>query len=110
KQKSIQCRPCVSCAYDGNIMPAEIVHRRERVREFFGNPSWSTFYDWLSKGLIPPPDVELGPSTPGWTDGLITRHQKERRLAAAPAAAPAAPPAPVSPGRPPPPSKQNAAW
>jgi len=64
-------------------MPAEIVHRRERVREFFGNPSWSTFYDWLSKGLIPPPDVELGPSTPGWTDGLITRHQKERRLAAA---------------------------
>jgi hypothetical protein len=64
-------------------MPAEIVHRRKKVREFYGNPPWSTFYAWLAKGLIPAPDIQLGKSTPGWTDGLITRHQEERRLAAA---------------------------
>src|SRR5262245_21750772 len=65
------------------IMPAEIVHRREKVRQFYGNTPWQTFYDWLNKGLIPPPDVELGPATPVWSAGLIARHQEERCPAAA---------------------------
>jgi hypothetical protein len=63
-------------------MVAEKIHRRDAVRGFYGNPPLSTFYDRMSKGLIPRPDVALSPSTPGWTDGLIARHQQGLREAA----------------------------
>jgi len=63
-------------------MVVEKIHRRETVRGFYGNPPLSTFYARIEKGLIPRPDVELGPNTPGWSDGAIARHQATLRLAA----------------------------
>jgi hypothetical protein len=57
----------------------EEIFRRAEVRRFYGNPPWSTFYDRIKKGLIPSPDVELAPDTPGWSGGLLQRHQTALR-------------------------------
>lgn len=64
-------------------MAAETIHRRKAVKAFYGNPPDSTFYEHIKRKLIPEPDIELGPSMPGWTDGLITRHQETLRRVAA---------------------------
>ena len=64
-------------------MAAEKIHRRKAVKAFYGNPPNSTFYEHIKRKLIPEPDIELGPSMPGWTDGLITRHQETLRRVAA---------------------------
>jgi len=60
----------------------EKVYSRREVRRFYGDPANSTFYYRIKTGLIPAPDVALGPDTPGWTEGLITRHQKTLLAAA----------------------------
>jgi predicted DNA-binding transcriptional regulator AlpA len=59
----------------------ERIFRLVEVKRFYGNPSNSTFYDRIKRGLIPAPDVELGPQTPGWTEGLIERDQAAKRAA-----------------------------
>jgi predicted DNA-binding transcriptional regulator AlpA len=59
----------------------ERIFRLVEVKPFYGNPSNSTFYDRIKRGLIPAPDVELGPQTPGWTEGLIERDQAAKRAA-----------------------------
>jgi predicted DNA-binding transcriptional regulator AlpA len=52
--------------------------RRFEVMRLYGDPPPSTFYDRIKNGHIPAPDFELGPQTPGWTEGLIARHQAAR--------------------------------
>jgi hypothetical protein len=56
----------------------QVIHRKRAAKRFFGDPPDSTWHDWIKRGLVPEPDVELGPQTPGWTEGLIARHQATR--------------------------------
>lgn len=39
--------------------------RREHFRSLLGSPSVATFYEWMSRGLIPRP-VKCGPRTIMW--------------------------------------------
>jgi hypothetical protein len=58
-------------------MSVQRIFRSREVRRFFGDPPQSTFNYWRKKGRIPQPDVQLGEQVPGWTEGLIERHQRE---------------------------------
>jgi hypothetical protein len=58
-------------------MPPQRIYRAREVRAFYGNPSLATFAYWRRVGRVPQPDVQLGEQIPGWTEGLIERHQQE---------------------------------
>jgi hypothetical protein len=60
-------------------MPAEKIHRKPSAKACFGNPPDSEWYKGIHEGRYPAPDVQLGPCTPGWTDGHIARHQEVMR-------------------------------
>jgi hypothetical protein len=63
-------------------MPSEIIHRKAAAKARFGNPPDSEWYKGIKERRYPAPDFELGPQTPGWSDGHIERHQKAMRDAA----------------------------
>jgi hypothetical protein len=63
-------------------MPAEKIHRKPSAKACFGNPPDSEWYKGIHEGRYPAPDVQLGPCTPGWTDGHIARHQEVMRRVA----------------------------
>jgi hypothetical protein len=63
-------------------MPSEIIHRKSAAKARFGDPPNSEWHKGIEEGRYPAPDVELGPRTPGWTDGHIERHQAAMRDAA----------------------------
>jgi hypothetical protein len=56
----------------------QTIYRKRQVRKLYGDPPLSTFNDWVKTGRVPKPDVQLGPQTPGWTEGLIERDQAAR--------------------------------
>jgi hypothetical protein len=59
----------------------ERIYRKKEVRRLYGNPPLSTFDYWVSKGRVPKSDFQLGAQTPGWTEGLLQRHQAGLRQA-----------------------------
>jgi hypothetical protein len=58
-------------------MSVQRIYRRKQVQKLYGDPPQSTFNYWRKVGRIPQPDVQLGEQVPGWTEGLIERHQRE---------------------------------
>jgi hypothetical protein len=58
-------------------MPVQRILRAKEVRAIFGNAPLATFNYWRRVGRVPQPDVQLGDQVPGWTEGLIERHQRE---------------------------------
>jgi hypothetical protein len=57
----------------------ERIYRKREVRRLYGNPPLSTFDFWVNTGRVPKSDFQLGAQTPGWTEGLLARHQAAHR-------------------------------
>lgn len=57
--------------------------RGPQLRQRWGGMANSTFYNRLTRGLIPPPEYPFGPTTPYWRMAVIERHEQQAQGATA---------------------------
>lgn len=50
--------------------------RGPQLRKRWGDMPNSTFYNRLSRGLIPQPEYPFGPTTPYWRVSIIEQHEQ----------------------------------